>query len=213
MHFHADNESSFSDLRHGRRALESSEKGTRWADTIPAMNREDLADRIAETSVLRGNFTLRSGRTSTWYIDKYRFTTQPDVLLAIGAMAANMLPKGTTRLAGAELGGVPLAAAVSMASDKPCLYVRNQKKDYGTSKRFEGELEAGDRIVLLEDIATSGGQAIEAARDLAAAGAEVLQILVVVDRLQGAREAVEEAGFAFASLFDVRDLGIDPDED
>ena len=176
------------------------------------MNREELAARIAETSVLRGNFTLRSGRTSTWYIDKYRFTTRPDVLLAIGAMAASMLPEGTTRLAGAELGGVPLAAAVSMASDKPCLYVRNQKKDYGTSKRFEGELEAGDRIVLLEDIATSGGQAIEAARDLTAAGAEVLQILVVVDRLQGAREAVEKAGFAFASLFDVRDLGIDPDE-
>ena len=71
-------------------------------DTIPAMNREELAARIAETSVLRGNFTLRSGRTSTWYIDKYRFTTRPDVLLAIGAMAASMLPDGTTRLAGAE---------------------------------------------------------------------------------------------------------------
>lgn len=177
------------------------------------MNREELAAKIAETSVLRGNFTLRSGRTSTWYIDKYRFTTDPDCLKGIADMAAGVLPEGTTRLAGAELGGVPLATAVAMAADKPCLFVRNQKKDYGTSQRFEGMLEAGDKIVLLEDIATSGGQAIEAARDLTAAGAEVLQILVTVDRLQGAREAVEAAGFAFASLFDVRDLGIDPDQD
>ena len=177
------------------------------------MQREELARRIAESSVLRGTFTLRSGRTSSWYIDKYRFTTRPDVLQALGEMAAERLPEGTTRVAGAELGGVPLAAAVSMAANLPCLYVRNQKKDYGTAQRFEGVLEQGDNVVLLEDIATSGGQAIEAARDLQAAGANVHQILVMVDRLQGAREAVEAAGLSFASLFDVRDLGIDPDSD
>ncbi|MCH2138488.1 MAG: orotate phosphoribosyltransferase [Phycisphaerales bacterium] len=177
------------------------------------MQRDELAAKIAESSVLRGNFTLRSGRTSTWYIDKYRFTTRPDVLRGIAELATSMLPEGTTRLAGAELGGVPLAAAVAMAADKPCLYVRNQKKDYGTAQRFEGVLEEGDKVVLLEDIATSGGQAIEAARDLEASGAQVVQILVTVDRMQGAREAVEAAGFRFDSMFTVRDLGIDPDED
>jgi orotate phosphoribosyltransferase len=128
-------------------------------------------------------------------------------------MATKVLPEGTTRVAGAELGGVPLAAAVSMAANVPSLFVRNQKKDYGTSQRFEGVMEDGDGIVLLEDIATSGGQAIEAAQDLEAAGAKVLLILVMVDRMQGAREAVEAAGFNFASLFTVRDLGINPDED
>ena len=177
------------------------------------INTDDLAAKIAACSVLRGSFTLRSGRTSSWYIDKYRFTTQPNVLAELAELAAAALPDGTDRVAGAELGGVPLAAAVSMAANLPSLFVRNQMKDYGTSQRFEGVLEAGDGVVLLEDIATSGGQAIEAARDLEAAGAKVLLILVMVDRLQGAKEAVEAAGFTFASVFDVRDLGIDPDTD
>ena len=177
------------------------------------IDRTDLAARIAECSVLRGSFTLRSGRTSSWYIDKYRFTTRPDVLQELAELAAESLPVGTHRIAGAELGGVPLAAAVSIAADIPSLFVRNQRKDYGTSQRFEGVLEAGDGVVLLEDIATSGGQAIEAARDLEAAGATVLLILVMVDRLQGARQAVEAAGFEFRALFNVKDLGIDPDTD
>lgn len=177
------------------------------------MNRSQLAARIAQCSVLHGSFTLRSGRTSSWYIDKYRFTTLPDVLEGLAALAAAALPEGTDRVAGAELGGVPLAAATAIAANKPCLFVRNQKKDYGTAQRFEGALEAGDGIVLLEDIATSGGQAIEAARDLEAAGAQVLGILVMVDRMQGAREAVEAAGFQFNALFTVQDLGIDPDQD
>jgi len=177
------------------------------------MNARNLAARIAECSVLHGSFTLRSGRISSWYIDKYRFTTKPDVLQELAELAAEALPEGTDRVAGAELGGVPLAAAVSIAANVPSLFVRNQKKDYGTSQRFEGVLEEGDGVVLLEDIATSGGQAVEAARDLEAAGAKVLLILVMVDRLQGAKEAVEAAGFTFASLFNVRDLGIDPDTD
>ncbi|MCH2136056.1 MAG: orotate phosphoribosyltransferase [Phycisphaerales bacterium] len=177
------------------------------------MNRVQLAERIASCSVLHGSFTLRSGRTSSWYIDKYRFTTLPDVLEGLAKLATQALPEGTDRVAGAELGGVPLAASVAIAANKPCLFVRNQKKDYGTAQRFEGALEDGDGIVLLEDIATSGGQAIEAAKDLEAAGATVLGILVMVDRLQGAREAVEAAGFRFDALFDVRDLGIDPDQD
>ena len=169
-----------------------------------------LADRIAETSVLRGSFTLRSGRTSSWYIDKYRFSTRPDILRELGEMFASRIPTGTTLLAGAELGGIPLVTTAAMASDLPCLFIRNQKKDYGTAQQFEGVVGPEDRVVVLEDVATTGGQVLEAARDITAAGTTVTDIIAVVDRLQGAREHIEEAGFAFQALFTVRDLGIDP---
>lgn len=177
------------------------------------MDTQTLADRIAETSILRGNFTLRSGRTSSWYIDKYRFSTQPDILRDLGEMFADRIPDGTTLLAGAELGGIPLVTTASMASGLPCLFIRNQKKDYGTAQRFEGEVGPDDRVVIVEDVATTGGQILEAAGEIVAAGASITAIIAVVDRLQGARERIEEAGYAFDSLFSVRDLGIDPAED
>jgi orotate phosphoribosyltransferase len=177
------------------------------------MDTSTLADRIADTSILRGSFTLRSGRTSSWYIDKYRFSTKPDILRDLGEMFADRLPEGTTLLAGAELGGIPLVTTASMASGLPCLFIRNQKKDYGTAHRFEGSAGPDDRVVIVEDVATSGGQVLEAATEVAATGATVTMIIAVVDRLQGAREHIEGAGYAFESLFTVRDLGIDPAED
>ena len=179
------------------------------AGTMTSTNRQELAGRIAETAVLRGNFTLRSGRTSTWYIDKYRFLTQPELLAGIGALMAEALPPETTRLAGAELGGVPLVAATSMATGLPGVYVRNSKKEYGTGRQLEGPLEPGDKVVIVEDVATTGGQAIEAARVIVDEGAEVLCIIATVDRCEGARENVEGAGFAFKALFTVADLGIE----
>ena len=175
------------------------------------MTREEIARRIAELSVLHGSFTLRSGRTSTWYIDKYRFSTDPDVLKSLGELFRDRIPPETTRLAGAELGGIPLVTTAAMASGLPCLFVRNQKKDYGTAQRFEGHLDQGDRLTLLEDVATTGGQVLEAARDLEAAGATIIRIISTVDRLEGARQNIESAGYAFDSLFTVRDLGIEVD--
>lgn len=172
------------------------------------MTKDEMALRIAELSVLRGNFTLRSGRTSTWYIDKYRFSTDPDLLRSLGELFSDRIPNGTHRLAGAELGGIPLVTTASMATGIPCLFVRNQKKDYGTAQRFEGIMNAGDRIVLLEDVATTGGQVLEAARDLQEAGGIVSTIIATVDRMEGARENIESAGFAFEALFTVEDLGI-----
>ena len=140
---------------------------------LPIMDKLELAARIAETAVLRGQFTLRSGRTSTWYIDKYRFSTKPDILRSLGGMIAASIPEGTTLLAGAELGGIPLVTTAAMSADLPCLFVRNQKKDYGTAQRFEGAVEASDHVVLVEDIATTGGQVLEAAADIAETGATV----------------------------------------
>jgi orotate phosphoribosyltransferase len=173
-----------------------------------ALSRADLARRIADVALLRGTFTLRSGRTSSFYLDKYLFSTQPDILAALGRMFAERVPRGVTRLAGAELGGIPLVTAASLASGLPCVFIRNQKKDYGTAKQLEGVLNKDDRVVIVEDVATTGGQVLEAAKVIAETGAKVERIIATIDRLEGARENIEKAGYAFEALFSVRDLGI-----
>jgi orotate phosphoribosyltransferase len=173
------------------------------------MQRHELAQAIAEVALLRGEFTLRSGRTSNYYLDKYLFSTRPELLREVGKLLAERVTDAQAmRLAGAELGGIPLVTATCLETGLPTLFVRNAKKDYGTAKRFEGVLEQGDRVVLLEDVATTGGQAIEAARDLEAEGAKIVKIVAVIDRLEGACENVEAAGFAFEALFTKVDLGV-----
>lgn len=173
---------------------------------------QETARRIAETALLRGSFTLRSGRESNYYLDKYLFSTQPDLLKALGELFAARIPAHTTRLAGAELGGIPLVTAASMATGLPCIFIRNQRKEYGTSHQVEGQLEAEDRVVLLEDIATTGGQILEAASIIEESGAAVSLVIATIDREEGARDNIEAAGFAFESLFTVSDLGITPGE-
>jgi orotate phosphoribosyltransferase len=172
------------------------------------MKREELAKRIADVSLLRGEFTLRSGRKSNYYLDKYRFETQPDVLAALGSMFAEKIGKSIDRIAGAELGAVSLAAATSLASGKPFVIIRNSKKDYGTSKLIEGVLNAGETVVIVEDVLTTGGQVLEAANTLIDAGAKVDRIIAVIDRMEGARKNIESAGYVFESLFTTADLGI-----
>lgn len=175
------------------------------------LTRDELAHRIGKIALLRGTFTLRSGRTSSYYLDKYLFSTQPDILAALGALFAERIPPGTTRLAGAELGGIPLVSAASMASGLPCVFVRNQKKDYGTARQLEGRIEAGDAVVIVEDVATSGGQVLEAAATIAETGAAITKIIATIDRLEGARENIEGAGYAFDALFTTLDLGVQPE--
>ena len=172
------------------------------------MTRDQLAKRIADVSLLRGEFTLRSGRKSNYYLDKYRFETQPDVLAALGKLFAEYVTDKTDRIAGAELGAVPLAAAAGMASGKPIVFIRNQKKDYGTAKQVEGVLNPGETVLIVEDVLTTGGQVLEAAKTLQDLGAKVEKIVAVIDRLEGARDNIEKAGFTFESLFTTKDLGI-----
>jgi orotate phosphoribosyltransferase len=172
------------------------------------MNRQQLAQRIAEVSLLRGEFILRSGRKSSYYLDKYRFETQPDVLIELGKLFAAKIGPQVDRIAGAELGAVSLAAAASMASGKPFVIVRNQKKDYGTSKLVEGILNAGETVLIVEDVLTTGGQVLEAAKSLKDAGAKIDRIVAVIDRMEGARQAIESAGYVFDALFTTADLGI-----
>lgn len=176
------------------------------------MTKEMLATRIAEVALLRGEFTLRSGRKSNYYLDKYRFETQPDVLLALGKLFAERVRPGVDRIAGAELGAVPLAAVTSMASGKPCVFIRNQKKDYGTAKLVEGVLNAGETVMIVEDVMTTGGQVLESCKMLADLGVKIDRIVGVIDRMEGARENIEKAGYTFESLFTTLDLGIEPNK-
>lgn len=170
------------------------------------MTLRELAERIRAAAYLEGDFTLRSGRKSSFYIDKYLFETQPEILRELGARLAEKTTGQTNRIAGTELGGVPLAAATAMAAELPFVIVRNAKKDYGTGKAFEGRLEPGDHVLLVEDIATTGGQILEAAEVIKSAGAIVEKIVAVVDRREGAADKISSAGYAFESLLDARDL-------
>ena len=178
------------------------------AQIVSRMTREQLAKRIADVSLLRGEFTLRSGRKSNYYLDKYRFETQPDVLSALGKMLAERVTPDIVRIAGAELGAVALAAATAMACGKPFVIIRNQKKDYGTSKLIEGVLEKGEKVLIVEDVLTTGGQVIEAAKTLKDAGAVVDTIIAIIDREEGARQNIESAGYKFEALFTTTDLGV-----
>ncbi len=172
------------------------------------MTKGELARRIGKAAVLRGEFTLRSGRKSSYYIDKYRFETDPEILAELGKRLAEKADAETTRIAGAELGGVALAAAAALSARLPFVIVRNAKKGYGTDKAFEGRLEPGDCVLLIEDIATTGGQVIEAAKVLREAGAVVQRIVAVVDRSEGAAENIRKEGFAFESLLTREELGL-----
>jgi orotate phosphoribosyltransferase len=173
------------------------------------MTHEEIARRIAQVALLRGTFTLRSGRTSDYYLDKYLFSTQPDILAQLGRMFAERVGGGINKLAGAELGGIPLVTAASLASGLPCVFIRNQKKEYGTAKQLEGKLGAEDRVMLVEDVCTSGGQVLEAAKVIQATGAKVAKIVATIDRQEGAKEAIEAAGYKFEALFTKADLACD----
>ena len=172
------------------------------------MTKDELISRVKETAYLEGDFVLRSGKKSKYYMDKYLFETCPDILRTLGEEFARHITDDVTLIAGAELGGVALAAATAMAANKNWIIVRNSKKGYGTSKMVEGVLKPGDVVLLVEDIATTGGQVVEAAKIITEAGAKVKKIVCVIDRKQGAEENITEAGFAFESIMTKDDLGI-----
>ena len=172
------------------------------------MDRSDLIKRIKETAYLEGDFTLRSGKKSKYYLDKYLFETCPDILKALGTEFAKHATDDVTLIAGAELGGVALAAATAMETGKNWIIVRNSKKGYGTGKLIEGVLKEGDVVLLVEDIATTGGQVCEAAKVITESGATVKKIVCVIDRKQGAGENITNAGYKFESILTKDDLGI-----
>ena len=172
------------------------------------MTREELIKRIKETSYLEGDFTLRSGKKSKYYLDKYLFETCSDILKALGKEFAKYVTDDVTLIAGAELGGVALAAATAMETGKNWIIIRNTKKAYGTGKLIEGSLNNNDVVLLVEDVATTGGQVLEAAKVITEIGAKLKKIICVIDRKQGAGENIAAAGHEFESLLTKDDLGI-----
>jgi orotate phosphoribosyltransferase len=172
------------------------------------MTRQELIKRIKETAYMEGDFVLRSGKRSKYYLDKYLFETCPDILKALGREFAKYVTSDVTLIAGAELGGVALAAATAMETGKNWIIVRNSKKDYGTGKLIEGRLNRGDVVLLVEDIATTGGQVLEVAKAVTEAGAKIKKIVACIDRKQGAGENITKAGYKFESILTKNDLGI-----
>jgi orotate phosphoribosyltransferase len=130
---------------------------------MDVMDEATLAAQIRDAALLEGDFTLRSGKKSRYYLDKYRFETKPAILAQLGVRLAGFVDDGVDRLAGPELGGIPLVVAASLASGKPALLVRGEAKGYGTSNRIEGVFEPGERVMLVEDVVTSGGAVLSAA--------------------------------------------------
>ena len=171
------------------------------------METAELARRIKQAAYLEGDFILRSGQHSKYYLDKYLFEAQPDILAELGKRLAERADDAEL-IAGPELGAVSLAASTAMACGKPFVIVRKASKEYGTSKLIEGPDVAGKRVLLVEDIGTTAGAALEAAKVLVAAGATITRIAFAVDRLQGARENVSAAGFEFDALLTKEDMGI-----
>jgi len=167
-----------------------------------------LAARIRAAAYLEGDFTLSSGLKSKYYLDKYLFETDPGLLRDIARALADILPPEFDRLAGVELGGVPLATALALQTGRPFIIARREAKGHGTARDFEGNLKAGERVALVEDVLTTAAQAIAAARRLEQAGAKVIRIVYVVDRQQGAAENIARAGYEPAYLFTAQDLGI-----
>lgn len=171
----------------------------------------ELARRVRDCAYLEGDFVLRSGRRSPYYLDKYRFETQPDLLGPIGqalAERARALDPEAHRLAGPELGAVALVAAVSLASGLPFLIVRKEAKGHGTQRALEGLADPGDRVCLIEDVVTSGGAALAAVDALRGAGLVCERAVCVVDREEGCREALAAQGVVLESLFRLKDIRV-----
>jgi orotate phosphoribosyltransferase len=150
--------------------------------------------------MLKGKFKLRSGLESDTYFDKFLFESKPDLLSAIVDGMAELLPQGVQKLAGLELGGVPLATGLSLKTGLLLLLVRKRAKEYGTMKLIEGFMNKGDRVVVVEDVITTGGQVVESCKNIGAAGGRILSVLCVVDREQGGGENLAKAGFSLKPL-------------
>jgi len=164
----------------------------------------ELKAALREAAYLEGDFVLRSGKRSRYYLDKYRFETRPDILAALGeriAQAVSEFEPEAVRLAGPELGAVALAAAGSLASGLPFLIVRKAAKEYGTSNRVEGAYDEGDWVCLVEDVVTSGGALLEAVAALREAGLTVRTAVCVVDREEGGADALARHAVRLRPIF------------
>jgi orotate phosphoribosyltransferase len=170
------------------------------------MSDADLARRVRDCCRLTGTFTLRSGRVADEYFDKYQFEARPALLSELAAAMVPLVPEGTQVLAGLEMGGIAVVTALGLRSGLPCAFVRKAAKPYGTSRLAEGTEVQGRRVLVIEDVVTSGGQISISARQLRELGAEIGDALCVIDRQEGGGPALAADGIRLHALLTRHDL-------
>ncbi len=164
-----------------------------------------LKDMLKELKVVQtGEFILASGKKSNYFVNIKRASTSPRVLREIGKAMAPYV--GEAKIAGMALGAVPLAVAVALETNQPFVMVRKEPKDHGTKELIEGQVSPGDKFVIVEDVATTGGSTLKVVNALRAKGANVVRAIVVVDREEGATQLLKEHGIELVSIFTVKDL-------
>ena len=165
-----------------------------------------LAKRIYDTAHITGDFLLRSGVRSTEYFDKYLFEADPDLLKHIASAMVKLVPPGVDALAGLEMGGIPIATMLSQFTGLPVLFVRKKAKEYGTCKIAEGGTVRGRKLLIVEDVVTSGGAILDAAKALREEGAELAQVICVIDRESGGPANLAKVGLTLSPLFTMSEL-------
>jgi orotate phosphoribosyltransferase len=149
---------------------------------LPLQERANLIQRLHHASALKGHFVLRSGAKVSDYFDKYQFESDPTLLRRLARLMAGLIGKDSEILAGLELGGIPLATAISLETGLPAVFVRKQAKEYGTCRAVEGPSVMGKSVVVVEDVITTGGQVIDSVQKLRNEGAKVDRVLCVIWR-------------------------------
>lgn len=171
------------------------------------MTKQELAKKIFEVAHLTGEFKLRSGQVSNEYFDKYRFEAQPLILKEIAKHLAPLIPAGTEILAGLEMGGIPIATALSLETGIPVAFIRKEAKDYGTCQFAEGLDLKGKNVCVIEDVVTTGGQVVLSTADIRSLGAKVTQVLCVIHRgPQFPEPKLTEVGLTLTPLFKKSDF-------
>jgi len=167
-----------------------------------------LLTAIKKAAYLEGDFTTRAGKKTNYYIDKYLFETDPSILKLLAKEIAATLPALSSfdRLAAPELGAVSIAAAVALEVNKPFIIVKKQSKEYGTQKLIEGQFYKQERVVVIEDILTTGGAVLRACDILVENNVQIIEIIGVINREEGAHEAITSKGISYKALFTATDL-------
>ena len=165
-----------------------------------------LAKRIYDTAHITGDFTLRSGAKSHEYFDKYLFEADPKLLADIAEAMVPLIAPGIDALAGLEMGGIPIATMLSQLTGLPVLFVRKKAKEYGTCKIAEGGRVRGRKLLIVEDVVTSGGAILDAAKALVAEGAQLAHVVCVIDRESGGPANLAKSGLILTSLFTMSEL-------